>query len=148
MMKMMHIWSRRGSAYFSLFSSSRSGNNLINKRTFALDLWMALAHVQPQLHAAACRILPPPGESFEIVNPCTDFGFKRAFGNPNVLKDFLNHILDYKDGEAIVALSYIDKEFPSLHPLGRDFRVDFVCQTQSNKYSAMPFIRNRLFTPS
>lgn len=95
---------------------------------------MALAHVQPQLHAAACRILPPPGESFEIVNPCTDFGFKRAFGNPNVLKDFLNHILDYKDGEAIVALSYIDKEFPSLHPLGRDFRVDFVCQTQSNKY--------------
>ena len=84
--------------------------------------------------AATRFILPSEGQPFEIVNPCTDFGFKRAFGNPSVLIDFLNHILDYRGGNQIVDLSYMDKEFPSLHPLGRDFRVDIVCQTQSNRY--------------
>ena len=41
-------------------------------------------------------VLPEAGQPFEIVNPCTDFGFKKAFYNPVVLIDFLNHILDYK----------------------------------------------------
>jgi hypothetical protein len=84
--------------------------------------------------AATRFILPSEGQPFEIVNPCTDFGFKRAFGNPGVLIDFLNHILDYRGGNQIVDLSYMDKEFPSLHPLGRDFRVDIVCQTLNNRY--------------
>jgi len=33
-------------------------------------------------------ILPEAGYPFEIVNPCTDFGFKRAFCNSDVLIDF------------------------------------------------------------
>lgn len=84
--------------------------------------------------AAAQLILPEAGQPFAIVNPCTDFGFKKAFCNPIVLIDFLNHILDYRDGNQIVELSYMNKEFPSLDPLGRDFRVDIVCRTQSERY--------------
>ena len=64
------------------------------------------------------------------MNPCTDFGFKKAFNNRVVLIDFLNHILDHQ----IVELSYIDKEFPNLDSLYRDFRVDIVCKTQNDRY--------------
>jgi hypothetical protein len=79
-------------------------------------------------------VFPEAGQPFEIVNPCTDFGFKKAFNNHVVLIDFLNHILDYQGEHQIVELSYMDKEFPSLDPLGRDFRVDIVCKTQNFRY--------------
>jgi len=84
--------------------------------------------------SATRLVLPEAGHPFEIVNPCTDFGFKKAFYNPVVLIDFLNHILDYRGAHQIVELSYMDKEFPSLDPLGRDFRVDIVCKTQNDRY--------------
>ena len=79
-------------------------------------------------------VLPEAGQPFEIVNPCTDFGFKKAFYNPVVLIDFLNHILDYQEAHQIVELSYMDKEFPSLDSLSRDFRVDIVCKTRNDRY--------------
>jgi len=84
--------------------------------------------------SATRLVLPEAGQPFEIVNPCTDFGFKKAFYNPVVLIDFLNHILDYQEAHQIVELSYMDKEFPSLDPLGRDFRVDIVCKTRNDRY--------------
>ena len=84
--------------------------------------------------SATRLVLPEVGHPFEIVNPCTDFGFKKAFYNQVVLIDFLNHILDYRGTQQIVELSYMDKEFPSLDPLGRDFRVDIVCKTQNDRY--------------
>jgi hypothetical protein len=83
---------------------------------------------------ATSLALPVVGNSFEIVNPCSDFGFKKAFNNPVVLQDFLNHILDFKDTNQIDDLIYINKEFPSLDSFGRDFRVDIVCKTQSDRY--------------
>ena len=75
-----------------------------------------------------------PGKPFRIVNPCTDFGFKRAFHNPTVLIDFLNHIFDYKDSEKIVELTYVDNNLRSSHEYGRAFTVDIVCTTKSNRY--------------
>jgi hypothetical protein len=88
----------------------------------------------PSSSSATRLVLPEAAHSFEIVNPCTDFGFKKAFHNPVVLIDFLNHILDYQGDHQIVELSYMDKEFPSLDPLGRDFRVDIACRTQNDRY--------------
>jgi hypothetical protein len=80
-------------------------------------------------------LFPEPGHPFEILNPCTDFAFKKAFYNSIVLIDFLNHILDYRTDNQIVELSYMDKEFPSLSPIGREFRVDIVCKTKNDRYS-------------
>jgi hypothetical protein len=82
----------------------------------------------------AVKFLPEKGRPFEILNPCTDFGFKKAFDNSVVLIDFLNHVLDYRDGNQIIELSYVNKEFPSLDMHGRDFRVDIVCKTQKDRY--------------
>ena len=79
-------------------------------------------------------IVPEAGQPFSIINPCTDFGFKRAFKNPIVLADFLNNILDYKGGDQIVQLSYMDKEFASLDIAGRAFTVDIVCLTENQRY--------------
>ena len=94
------------------------------------------------LSSATRLVLPDAGHPFEIVNPCTDFGFKKAFHNPMVLMDFLNHILNYQGDYEIVDLSYMDKEFPSLYPLGRDFRVDIVCKTQNDRYFLIEMMQN------
>jgi PD-(D/E)XK nuclease family transposase len=84
--------------------------------------------------SATRLLLPEVGHPFKIVNPCTDFGFKKAFCNQVVLIDFLNHILDYRGTQQIVELSYMDNEFPSLNPLGSGFTVDIVCKTQNDRY--------------
>jgi len=84
--------------------------------------------------SATHLVLPEAGEPFSILNPCTDFGFKKVFSNPIILIDFLNHILDYNDGNRIVELSYTDKEFQSLDSLGRDFTVDIACRTLNDRF--------------
>ena len=72
-------------------------------------------------HSSPVRLVQPQsGEPFDIINPCTDFGFKRAFSNSFILIDFLNHIFNYQGDHQIVELSYIDKEFRSLDHFGRD----------------------------
>jgi len=96
----------------------------------------AMEEDRPASHSSSSvrLVLPQPGESFDIINPCTDFGFKRAFSNSFILIDFLNHILNYQGDNQIAELSYLDKEFQSLDHLGRDFRVDIVCRTKNDRY--------------
>jgi hypothetical protein len=77
---------------------------------------------------------PSDGESFEILNPCTDFGFKRAFTNPSISIDFLNHVMNYQDEKKIIELSYMDKELQSVDPLGRDFKIGIICKTLGNSF--------------
>ncbi len=53
--------------------------------------------------------LPPPAK---YINPFTDYGFKRIFGeepNKDLLKDFLNELLREEEGE-IVELQYLNSE--------------------------------------
>eukprot|EP01041_Mallomonas_annulata_P006120 gene6120-12388_t len=79
--------------------------------------------------------LPNTGHPFKILNPFKNFGFKKAFHNPIVLMDFLNHILDYQGIHRIVEVRSMDKEYPNLAALGRrDFRVDIICKTDNNRY--------------
>lgn len=71
--------------------------------------------------------------SIDIVHPCTDYGFKRAFHDPHVACGFLNTILDLKDQNIITNVRFLDKELPSHEALGRDFIVDILCETQDNR---------------
>ncbi len=53
--------------------------------------------------------IPPPAK---YINPFTDYGFKRIFGeepNKDLLKDFLNELLREEEGE-IVELQYLNSE--------------------------------------
>jgi hypothetical protein len=75
-----------------------------------------------------------PVQSIDIVNPCSDFGFKRAFKDREVAIGFLNTILNLRDDDAIVDLGYIDTELPSLIPEGRDFRVDVLCRSSKGEW--------------
>ena len=85
-------------------------------------------------HSSSVRLVLPQSGSFDIINPCTDFGFKRAFSNSFILIDFLNHIFNYQGNHQIVELSYIDKEFQSLDHFGRDLKIDIVCRTKNDRY--------------
>jgi hypothetical protein len=73
-------------------------------------------------------------QSIDIVNPCSDFGFKRAFRDPQVAMGFLNTILSLSGEDAIKQIKYLDKELPSLVPEGKDFRVDVLCQASKGEW--------------
>jgi hypothetical protein len=73
-------------------------------------------------------MLPFAGESLDIVHPCTDYGFKRAFHVQQVACGFLNTILGISGTEEITQVRFLDKEFPSHELLGRDF-IDILCET-------------------
>ena len=83
---------------------------------------------------ATGMILPEAGHPFQIVNPCSNFGFKKAFHNKDVLIDFLNNIFDYDNANKIIDITYVDKDFPSEETFERSFVVDMVCQARSNRY--------------
>lgn len=42
------------------------------------------------------------------INPLTDFGFKKIFGNEDIMCDFLNDIVEPKS--PIVKVTFLDKE--------------------------------------
>lgn len=73
-------------------------------------------------------------EFIDIVHPCSDFGFKRAFGDPEVASGFLNTILTLSGDDSIQELLYVDKELSSRVPEGKDFRVDVLCRTQKGEW--------------
>jgi hypothetical protein len=68
------------------------------------------------------------------VNPCSDFGFKRAFKDPQVASGFLNTILSLEGEDIISHLEYADQELSSCSPEGRDFRVDVLCRTKKGEW--------------
>ena len=70
----------------------------------------------------------------EIMNPCTDFAFKLAFSDPEILIPFLNDILDFNGDAAISQVTYLDPNFPSTSILGRHFTSDLLCSTSCRKY--------------
>ena len=67
-------------------------------------------------------------QSLNIVYPCTDYGFKRAFHNEVVACGFLNTVLGFSGKEEIQDVRFLDKELPSHEPLGRNFIVDLLCE--------------------
>ena len=42
------------------------------------------------------------------INPLTDFGFKRIFGDEEIMMDFLNDLIEPQS--PIVAITFIDKD--------------------------------------
>jgi hypothetical protein len=75
-------------------------------------------------------IVATEGQSLDIVHPCTDYGFKRAFQDKQTALGFLNKILGFSGRDAFTKISFLDKEFPSREHLGRDFIVDILCETE------------------
>lgn len=68
----------------------------------------------------------------KYVNPFTDFGFKRLFGeevNKNLLQDFLNELLREEQGE-IVALEYLKNEQLGNNELDRRAVFDLYCTNE------------------
>ena len=70
-----------------------------------------------------------------FINPFTDFGFKKIFGqevDKDVLIDFLNSLLV---GERhIVDITFLDKESLADHSDGRKAIFDIYCRTDSGEY--------------
>jgi len=69
-----------------------------------------------------------------FINPFTDIGFKRIFGqeySKPVLIDFLNNLLD--NNPHIVDISYHDKELPAEYKKGRTIIYDIYCTIDSGE---------------
>ena len=70
----------------------------------------------------------------QFINPFTDIGFKRIFGqeiSKPLLLDFLNNLLAGE--EHIVNLSFLDKEQPALYEDDRSLIYDIYCETDDGK---------------
>ena len=70
-----------------------------------------------------------------FINPFTDVGFKRIFGqevSKPLLLDFLNHLLE---GERVITdLTLLDKELPGVYEGDRSTIYDIYCQTDTGEY--------------
>ena len=75
-----------------------------------------------------------PEEDFDIVHPCTDFGFKRAFHDEIVLSGFLNSLWNLQGNDIIVGIQYLDAGLPSDDWIGRHFTVDIRCKTKAGEH--------------
>ena len=87
----------------------------------------------------------------KYINPFTDIGFKRIFGqelSKPLLLDFLNSLLE---GEKHIAnLTFLDKEQPALFEEDRSLIYDIYCETDEGEkiivemqYKSQPFFKNR-----
>jgi len=74
-------------------------------------------------------VVPPKGR---YINPLTDFGFKRIFGNSLILKDFLNNVLELDD--KIVGLRYQNVEQKGRTKTDRSAVFDLQCTTSKGEY--------------
>ena len=69
-----------------------------------------------------------------FINPFTDVGFKRVFGqeiSKPLILDFLNNLLVGE--EHIANLTFLDKEQPALYDDDRSLLYDIYCETDSGK---------------
>lgn len=62
------------------------------------------------------------------INPMTDFGFKKVFGDPDVMKAFLMDLL--KPESPIVKITFLDKEMVPENALERGVIYDMRCKTE------------------
>jgi hypothetical protein len=101
-----------------------------NASIFAAEEQRELPHQTNAFASSSMQfMLPLSGESLDIVHPCTDYGFKRAFHDQQVACGFLNTVLGISGTEEITHVRFLDKELPSHELLGRDFIVDILCET-------------------
>lgn len=66
------------------------------------------------------------------INPFTDFGFKKLFGDEESLKSILNSIID--DGDPIVSLTYMPTEKLGMIQHSRVAVFDLYCHTESGAH--------------
>lgn len=67
----------------------------------------------------------------KYINPLTDFGFKKVFGDEDVMRDFLNDIIEPKS--PIVKLTFLDKEIAPETKYERGVIYDMRCLLQSGE---------------
>lgn len=75
--------------------------------------------------------------SVQISHPCIDGVFQHGFAEPSILSDFLNAVLELKDGQTIEDIQYLPKGMPSADPsspLGYHFTVDVRCRTREGRH--------------
>ena len=71
----------------------------------------------------------------KYIDPFTDFGFKKLFGqecNKDLLLDFLNELLHKEEGR-IVSISYLDKEKLGLVENSRSAIFDLFCENEKGE---------------
>ena len=71
----------------------------------------------------------------KYIDPFTDFGFKKLFGqecNKDLLLDFLNELLHKEEGR-IVSISYLDKEKLGLVENSRSAILDLFCENEKGE---------------
>jgi hypothetical protein len=72
-----------------------------------------------------------------IGNPCIDGVFQYGLNDSFIASQFLNSILDLKDGACITDVMFLPRDLPSSDPLaavGYNFTVDARCQTQDGRH--------------
>ncbi len=67
----------------------------------------------------------------KYINPLTDFGFKKVFGNEDIMCDFLNDIIEPKS--PIVKVTFLDKEMPPETKYERGIIYDMRCMLDSGE---------------
>ena len=75
-------------------------------------------------------------ENAKYLNPFTDFGFKRIFGeqsNKQLLIDFLSELLEDQEGE-IVELEYLKSDQFGRPPSGPRAILDFACRSRDGNH--------------
>ena len=87
----------------------------------------------------------------KFINPFTDIGFKRIFGqefSKPLLLDFLNSL--FEGEKHIVNLTFLDKEQPALFEEDRSLIYDIYCETDEDEKiivemqnKSQPFFKNR-----
>ncbi|MCQ2335786.1 MAG: Rpn family recombination-promoting nuclease/putative transposase [Paludibacteraceae bacterium] len=67
-------------------------------------------------------------DKIRYVNPLTDFGFKKNFGDAEVMKAFLTDLLELSS--EIKEIKHLDKERPAETQDGRGVVFDLLCETE------------------
>lgn len=81
-------------------------------------------------------------QTARYINPLTDFGFKKVFGNEDIMCDFLNDIIEPKS--PIVKVTFLDKEMPLETKYERGIIYDMRCLLDSGE-EVIVEMQNRAF---
>jgi hypothetical protein len=82
----------------------------------------------------------------QIAHPCLDSIFYYGFSDAEILKDFLNVVLQFDGAQAIEDITYLSQILPSANPQaksgieamsGHQFTVDVRCRTKSGRHFLM-----------
>lgn len=68
----------------------------------------------------------------KFVNLMTDYGFKLAFGDSELLIHFLNSLFE-KDNKVVKSVRYLNKEITSTHQHGRTIYYDVLCKIEGEE---------------